>query len=554
MQSDKNVLKNLLNKLLDSRLKKLERRNTEQLKDLKIAKSQYKKQGELLSKLTIRKPSKQFTGITRQKTFDNLYNKSYIRKNKGKQESNKLNLSPKTNKKIINRHALTPIKTKNSVSRYLLNSDIKNSKTFYYHNNRYKNIKSRYRDPPNKNNNSNKKLYLTPEPQIKRRKKLIDNKNVKINIQPKKLNLSPKNEIKMEKQEKSRNINTIKREEDYKKKTIVSDIELEADQITFVLEELRKEKEDLESNLNNENDGDSSFNKEKNNSSNSNSSSNNNSKNSSNNNIKYEVKNKEIVNKFGEYLISSDGREIMILICSFLDKKSKIRFLSISRKLIRQLTYYLDDIYRHILDLNKITFSNTIEDQINSLKNKYKEEELIDAKHAFSLSKGSLKALDLLNSEAYNNIFKVKKLNPPLDQIILIYRIFFQLIDKEELISIENDKIFWEKTRKFILENNEGKIGTFLKNYISEFDFTSQNIYKLKKLLNGNEDKLKPLNYENICKTTGLVIFIIKDSLEYCGLIRNEKKMMPNIVLDYLKYLKNIIEKAKDYIDMLKEF
>ena len=154
----------------------------------------------------------------------------------------------------------------------------------------------------------------------------------------------------------------------------------------------------------------------------------------------------------------------MILICSFLDKKSKIRFLSISRKLIRQLTYYLDDIYRHILDLNKITFSNTIEDQINSLKNKYKEEELIDAKHAFSLSKGSLKALDLLNSEAYNNIFKVKKLNPPLDQIILIYRIFFQLIDKEELINIENDKIFWEKTRKFILENNEGKIGTFLKN------------------------------------------------------------------------------------------
>ena len=244
----------------------------------------------------------------------------------------------------------------------------------------------------------------------------------------------------------------------------------------------------------------------------------------------------------------------MTLICGFLDKRTKIRFLSISRKFIRQLTYYLDDLYRNVLDINKISFSNTIEDQINNIKNKYKEEELIEARHAFTLSKGSLKALDLLNSETYNNIFKKKQLQPPLNQIILIYRLFFQLIDKDELIDIENDKQFWEKTRKFILDKNEGKTGTFLKEYISEFDFTCKNIYKLKKLIYKNEDKLKPLIYENICKTTGLVVFIVKDSLEYCGVIKNDKKTMPNIVLDYLKYLKHIIEKAKNYIDMLKDF
>ena len=556
MNYDKNVLNNLLNKLLESRLKKLEKRNTEQLKDLKLAKTQYKKQGEILSKLIIIKPNKKLSQkeIPRQKTFDNLYSRSFIRKNKDKQQSNGIKFTPKRNKKLISRNALTPIKAQNSVSQYMLSERSNNNKAYYFHNNKYKNIKSRYMDVPQKNNNSNKKLYLTPEPQIKRYKKMIDKKNVKINIQPKKLNLSPKKENKKENEKKSRNINTIKREEDYKKRTIVSDIELEEDQINFVLEELRKEKEEFETNINNDNDNESSFNKEKNNNSSSSSSSSNSSKSSSNNKLKYEIKDKEIISKFGKYLISPDGKEIMTLICGFLDKRTKIRFLSISRKFIRQLTYYLDDLYRNVLDINKISFSNTIEDQINNIKNKYKEEELIEARHAFTLSKGSLKALDLLNSETYNNIFKKTQLQPPLNQIILIYRLFFQLIDKDELIDIENDKQFWEKTRKFILDKNEGKTGTFLKEYISEFDFTCKNIYKLKKLIYKNEDKLKPLIYENICKTTGLIVFIVKDSLEYCGVIKNDKKTMPNIVLDYLKYLKHIIEKAKNYIDMLKDF
>jgi hypothetical protein len=131
---------------------------------------------------------------------------------------------------------------------------------------------------------------------------------------------------------------------------------------------------------------------------------------------------------------------------------------------------------------------------------------------------------------------------------------FFQLIDKEELCDIENDKIFWEKTRTFILKKNKGKTGTFLKDYVSEFDFTNRNIYKLKKLIYGNEDKLKPLYYENINKTTGLIIFIIKDSFEYCGIFRNNKKTMPSMVLHYLEYLLDNLNILKKYIDELKKF
>ena len=55
MSSDKNILKTLLNKLLESRLKKLEKSSQEQIKDLNLTKIQYKKQGELINKLKIKK-------------------------------------------------------------------------------------------------------------------------------------------------------------------------------------------------------------------------------------------------------------------------------------------------------------------------------------------------------------------------------------------------------------------------------------------------------------------------------------------------------------------
>jgi hypothetical protein len=265
------------------------------------------------------------------------------------------------------------------------------------------------------------------------------------------------------------------------------------------------------------------------------------------------VINKEMVTKFGKYINSSDGHEIALLIGSFLDKKSKFKFFSCSKLLIRQLAYYLDETYQKILNINDISNSSTIDSRISNIKNKYKGEDFDSPKYAFSLSSYTVKALDLLDDNSYNKIFTIKNLEPPLDQIILIYRIFFQLIDKEELVDIESDKKFWEKTRNYILKNNNKKTGTFFRDYISEFDFTHKNIYKLKKLISGKEDKLKPSTYENICKTTGLIDFIIKDSLEYCGLIPNEKRIvLPSLIINYLEYLKKVIKRAKKYLDMLK--
>ena len=197
--------------------------------------------------------------------------------------------------------------------------------------------------------------------------------------------------------------------------------------------------------------------------------------------------------------------------------------------------------------MNKIKSIDLIEEEINNINNKFKDKDL----DSFKLSKGSLKALEILNDENYNNIFQMEELSPPLDEIILIYRIFFQLNNKEEFTEIIGDKKFWKEARNYFLENSNGKIGSFINELISEFDFNKENIYKLKNLSNGKEDKLKPKIYENICKTTGLVTFVIKEAFEYCGIIFNEKKLMPSILISYLEYIKENLNECKEYINFL---
>ena len=197
--------------------------------------------------------------------------------------------------------------------------------------------------------------------------------------------------------------------------------------------------------------------------------------------------------------------------------------------------------------MNKIKSIDLIEEEINNINNKFKDKDL----DSFKLSKGSLKALEILNDENYNNIFQMEELSPPLDEIILIYRIFFQLINKEEFTEILSDKKFWKEARNYFLENSNGKIGSFINELISEFDFNKENIYKLKNLSNGKEDKLKPKIYENICKTTGLFTFVIKEAFEYCGIIFNEKKLMPSILISYLEYIKENLNECKEYVNFL---
>ena len=65
--------------------------------------------------------------------------------------------------------------------------------------------------------------------------------------------------------------------------------------------------------------------------------------------------------------------------------------------------------------------------------------------------------------------------------------------------------------------------------------------------------KIIPTTFSKISGTTGLLFFLINESLEYCGVLINEKKTQASRILDNLMYYKNIIDNLTNFIDFLSK-
>ena len=187
MSNKEEILKKLLKNLLEERLKRLEKRELEEKKDLKLAKDAYNKQGILLKKLCSVKiePEKNLKrNNTHEKFLRNrdktpnklIKNYSFIDKNK----SLKISKTPN----IIMRKKKIEIKEKNENLRKA-KTPLKTTKKLYKTNN-IKIQSYMMETPSNKNKNknlenkSNIKRALTPE--IKNKNKIINKKKKIKNI------------------------------------------------------------------------------------------------------------------------------------------------------------------------------------------------------------------------------------------------------------------------------------------------------------------------------------------------------------------------------------
>jgi len=121
----------------------------------------------------------------------------------------------------------------------------------------------------------------------------------------------------------------------------------------------------------------------------------------------------------------------------------------------------------------------------------------------------------------------------PADDIILTYRIFFQLLNKTEISEIKDKNEFWLKTCSFLVKENETKMGTVIQNLVKNIDFSNENIYRISKMIGNNVSKINPNYFSKICGTTGLFIFFIKDALEYSGIIVDKKTSINRLFKNY---------------------
>ena len=487
MINKEEILKKLLNSLLDGRLIRLEKRNIEQMKDIKLEKDSYNKQGILLKKLCSvkieshnnNKNTDKFPrgrdktpNLTRSRRKNpiNLDDKKKIRSKTPNTFIRKKRPDQKgKEKKEILTKSKTPSKTtkkstNSSIPSYMMetSSNMNKNKKNYNKDNNIITKNRRTKTPDDRNSNK----PLKKKPNNKANKDNLEN-----NLKLKDINVSEMKEY-------------ISPHEETKPK---------------IIEEVKKE----ESKIN------------------------------------------------FDPLITD---KIINILESYLDKETQYNLFSCNKKLMKYINDKLLIFFENFKKENDINSSSTIENQINSMKLKYKEEELNNEPSKFELSKSSTKAIELLNQDRYNNIFKTKELKPPLDEIILIYRIFFQLYKVNNIYSIKDEKLFWLEASDYILNNNNGKTGEFFKESINNFDFSIKNIYQINKLVYSHKDQLKPSIFSKICGTTGLIIFLIKDTLEYIGILHSLKKNMPYIVIRYLEFIQNMQNKIEKYMKVINGF
>jgi len=126
-----------------------------------------------------------------------------------------------------------------------------------------------------------------------------------------------------------------------------------------------------------------------------------------------------------------------------------------------------------------------------------------------------------MNEDTHLNVFNPSKI--PVEEILLPYRIFLLFLSKREVALSKNTSLIWKEVCDLFVNQSEGKIGDFIMKSISSFNFSTENVYCVSKILGNDTSKMTSNNYSKLCYTTGMLIFCIKDALEYSGIISDRK-------------------------------
>ena len=238
-------------------------------------------------------------------------------------------------------------------------------------------------------------------------------------------------------------------------------------------------------------------------------------------------------------------------IIDFLDFGEKMQFTGISRGFVNERIYLLNTKREEIIKSMDLASNETIDDLIMKIRLKYSNDELSKSFAKFQIARGGAKAVELLNNDLYAKLFKKPMLEKNVDDICTVYRVLLALFGEFKIATISGNQLFWIKCTEYIIGNSNGKIGSFILKKLEDVTFEHQKIYLVNKLLFRMKNKINANYFSKICGTTGLLIFVIRDVLEYCGVIINEKKTQPARILDNLLYYKNCNDTLANFINRL---
>lgn len=121
----------------------------------------------------------------------------------------------------------------------------------------------------------------------------------------------------------------------------------------------------------------------------------------------------------------------------------------------------------------------------------------------------------------------------------------------------KDDAVFWGKFCDFIVKETKGemKLTELVTESIKNFDFSDENIHKISKVVTPYQSLISPGNFTSKCPTAGLFCFIVKDVLEYIGVLVSKRPIAARLIrnVNYeLNLLKNKTDKMQEFLSKLE--
>ena len=241
-----------------------------------------------------------------------------------------------------------------------------------------------------------------------------------------------------------------------------------------------------------------------------------------------------------------------IYIFDFLDFKDRIQFSGIHKGFKNERIYLLNTKREEAIASLELKERETINDRLNKFKLDYSSNEYTKPLGTFTLAKNSVSTTLCLDKPTFSSLFKQAVLDIKLSDIYIVYRVLFVFMGETKIAEIVEDGEFWKKCIEYLNNNGKEKIGSFILAKSKDFDFSHKTIYLLNKLLIGIKPNINPAFFSKISGTTGMLIFLIKDALEFCGVLV-AKKTPKSRIYDNLVFYKNIIDHLTSFIDFLSK-
>jgi hypothetical protein len=249
---------------------------------------------------------------------------------------------------------------------------------------------------------------------------------------------------------------------------------------------------------------------------------------------------KEQVKNINVLEIFKKDNNIVKNILKYLPQKETIYFYSINNYFNKGRITFFDNKKEELLSILNLKKDETIENKINEIKNKFTEEEL-SHKKKFEITQETSYILKKINKEDY--LKKLKNLEKN-ENIFIIYKILFILLGEENIYNTLNKDIFFKKCLYFF-ENSPDNLGDFILEKIPELNFEKNEFNMIENLIKDNKNEI--INEISNSKKS-LIIPLIKEFLEYIGIIFSENKTEGSIYINNLRKNQIII----NYLNNLK--